>query len=83
MSKTTIEFINHASVLISSSNINLLSDPWYSGTVFHNGWRLLHEVQESKIINILKKTTHIYESCRRKISFSLSESEAFKYALGL
>ncbi len=62
MSKTTIEFINHASVLLSSGKINLLSDPWYSGSVFHNGWRLLFETKEEKFINILKKTTHIYIS---------------------
>ena len=70
MSKTTIEFINHASVLISSSKINLLSDPWYSGPAFHYGWRLLHEAQEDKIINILKKTTHIYISHEHPDHFS-------------
>ena len=53
MSRTTLEFVNHASVLISSGKINLLSDPWYNGAVFHNGWRLLCETDEDKIINIL------------------------------
>ena len=62
MTKTTLEFVNHASVLISSGKINLLSDPWHNGAVFHNGWRLLCDTDESKIINVLKKTTHIYIS---------------------
>jgi len=70
MSKTTLEFVNHASVLISSGKINLLSDPWYNGAVFHNGWRLLCETDESKIINILKKTTHIYISHEHPDHFS-------------
>ena len=45
MSKTNIEFINHASVLISYGKIGLLSDPWYNGAVFHHGWRLLQELK--------------------------------------
>ena len=39
MSKTNIEFINHASVLISCGKISLLSDPWYNGPVFHHGMK--------------------------------------------
>ena len=62
MNRTNIEFVNHASVLISHGEINILSDPWYSGAVFHQGWRLLYENSYDKINDILKKTTHIYIS---------------------
>ena len=47
--KTTIEFVNHASVLITYGNVGILSDPWYSKSVFHNGWRLLYENNEEYI----------------------------------
>jgi len=58
----TIEFVNHASVIISHGNISILSDPWYKDVVFHNGWRLLYELPDDKIIKILKRITHIYIS---------------------
>jgi len=62
MTKTNIQFINHASVLISHGDTKILSDPWYNGTVFHNGWRLLYENEEEKIHDILKTITHIFIS---------------------
>ena len=55
MNKTHIEFVNHASVLI-------LSDPWYRGTAFHNGWRLIYELDNNKVNELLNKTSHIYIS---------------------
>ena len=58
----TIEFVNHASVIISHGNISILSDPWYKDAVFHNGWRLLCELTDDKVIEILKRITHIYIS---------------------
>ena len=42
MYKTNIEFVNHASVLISHAEISILSDPLYVGPAFHYGWRLIH-----------------------------------------
>ena len=60
--KTTIEFVNHASVLIKYGKIGILSDPWYSQPVFHNGWRLLYENTEEYIDRVLDNTTHIYLS---------------------
>ena len=60
--KTTIEFVNHASVLINYGKIGILSDPWYSQSVFHNGWRLLYENKEEYIDKVLENTTHIYLS---------------------
>ncbi len=60
--KTSIEFVNHASVLINYGKIGILSDPWYSKSVFHNGWRLLYENSEEYIERVLDNTTHIYIS---------------------
>ena len=60
--KTTIEFVNHASILINYGKIGILSDPWYSKSVFHNGWRLLYENNEEYIDKVLDNTTHIYLS---------------------
>ena len=60
--KTTIEFVNHASILIRFGKIGILSDPWYSKSVFHNGWRLLYENSQEYINNVLDNTTHIYIS---------------------
>ena len=58
----SIEFVNHASVIITHEGISILSDPWFNDTAFHNGWRLMHELQDNEIIDILKKITHIYIS---------------------
>ena len=46
---TSIKFINHASVIISNDKISLLSDPWYWGTAFHDGWSLICENKEEDI----------------------------------
>jgi len=72
MTKTDIKFINHASVLISHGDTKILSDPWYKGPVFHNGWRLLHEIEEKKVIDILKTVTHIFISHEHPDHFNTS-----------
>jgi hypothetical protein len=33
-----IEFVNHASLIISSGDVRLISDPWLEGKVFDEGW---------------------------------------------
>jgi len=35
-----IEFLNHASIAITCGNVSLLTDPWYTGTCFEEGWGL-------------------------------------------
>ena len=60
--KTTIEFVNHASVLIKYGKIGILSDPWYSQPVFHNGWRLLYENESNYVEEVLDRTSYIYLS---------------------
>ena len=54
MKLSNIEFVNHASVILSHNNVSILSDPWFNGPVFNEGWRLLHEVNVEKITNLLK-----------------------------
>ena len=66
-----IEFINHASVLISNENISVLSDPWYQGDAFHKGWNLLHELDDIDIDNLLDRTTHIWISHEHPDHFSI------------
>ena len=69
--KTSIKFINHASVIVSDDNISLLSDPWYQGEVFHKGWNLLHEISDTSILDILKNITHIWISHEHPDHFSI------------
>jgi len=75
--KTSIQFINHASVIIKSTNISLLCDPWYQGDAFHKGWNLLCEISDDQIINILNKVTHIWISHEHPDHFSVSFFKKF------
>ena len=51
--KTSIQFINHASVVVSDGNTSVLSDPWYTGDAFHKGWNLLHETSTQEVLSML------------------------------
>ena len=75
--KTKIEFINHASVIISGSNISVLTDPWFSGSAFNNGWRLLHEICDSDVEKILNRITHIWISHEHPDHFSIAFFKKF------
>ena len=69
--KTTIEFINHASVIIKGDNVSIMTDPWFKGGAFNNGWKLLFETSESGAENILNKITHIWISHEHPDHFSI------------
>jgi len=69
--KTSIQFINHASVIVTGNNISLLCDPWYKGEAFNKGWGLLYETSDDQIINILNKVTHIWISHEHPDHFSV------------
>ncbi len=75
--KTKIQFANHASILISSNGIGLLTDPWYQGDAFHKGWSLLYENKNSEVVTLLKKTTHIWISHEHPDHFSISFFKKF------
>lgn len=66
-----IEFINHASVLITHNEVSLLSDPWYQGDAFHKGWSLIHEQSDNEIESLLNRTTHIWVSHEHPDHFSI------------
>lgn len=65
-----IEFVNHASVLIRSGEIGLLSDPWYRGPAFHKGWNLIVETPDEAVREVLGRTTHIWISHEHPDHFS-------------
>lgn len=63
--------VNHASVLIESGPSSILSDPWYFGSAFNNGWQLLFENNEDDIKDILKRTKYIWISHEHPDHFSV------------
>ena len=69
--KTSIQFINHASILVKHGNISLLSDPWYQGDIFHKGWNLTHEFNDDEISNLLDDVSHIWISHEHPDHFSV------------
>ena len=75
--KTSIEFINHASVIVSDGKTSVLSDPWYTGDVFHKGWNLLHETSYKDVLQILDRTTHIWISHEHPDHFSILFFKSF------
>jgi len=56
-----IEFLNHASVKLHTADATILTDPWFSGRAFNNGWRLISE-QPAQASAALLDTTHIWLS---------------------
>ncbi len=67
----SIQFINHASVMINDKEVYLLTDPWYWGSAFHDGWSLIHENSEREIYTLLEKVTHIWVSHEHPDHFSV------------
>jgi UDP-MurNAc hydroxylase len=74
----SIEFINHASVLISDGNKSILSDPWYQDSVFNEGWDLLDPLQDDQIINVIERTDFIWISHEHPDHFSVGFFNKFK-----
>lgn len=74
---TSIQFINHASVIVSDGVTNLLCDPWYTGDAFHKGWNLLHEIENKDIELFLNKVTHIWISHEHPDHFSIAFFKTF------
>ena len=81
MAKNFVQFINHASILISNSNKSILTDPWYSGSVFDNGWNLLYENSKEKIEQLLKKVNFIWFSHEHPDHFSIKFLNDFEKIL--
>ena len=69
--KNFIKFINHASILISNGRKTVLTDPWYSGTSFDDGWMLLYENKINEIERILDEVNFIWISHEHPDHFSI------------
>jgi hypothetical protein len=67
-----IKLINHASIFLSNGKKSILTDPWYSGSVFDDGWKLLYENEISEIVKILNETTFIWISHEHPDHFSIN-----------
>jgi UDP-MurNAc hydroxylase len=55
-----LTFVNHSSLVFSYDGINLITDPWLEGAVFHDGWSLISETKFS--YSDFEKITHIWFS---------------------
>jgi hypothetical protein len=42
-----IKFVNHSSFIIEHNGISIISDPWFEGKVFNNGWDLISKTKMS------------------------------------
>jgi UDP-MurNAc hydroxylase len=63
-----LKFINHASIMFSKDEVNLITDPWIEGKAFQNGWSLLSKTAFS--YSDFKKVTHIWFSHEHPDHFS-------------
>ena len=68
-----IRLVNHSSIFINNQNKNLgiLTDPWYDGFAFNNGWSLLYKNDIEEIKDLLKKTNYIFISHEHPDHFSI------------
>jgi hypothetical protein len=72
-----IEFVNHASVLISEGDTAILTDPLYSGPAFHKGWSLLVETPDDAVLRLLERVTDIWLSHEHPDHFSIAFFRTF------
>lgn len=56
----SVETLNHASVLLCSGELRLLSDPWFSGTAFSGGWGLCYDNPDA--LRAAATATHLWIS---------------------
>lgn len=68
-----IRLVNHSSIFINNQNenIGILTDPWYDGFAFNNGWSLLYKNNIEEIKDLLKKTNYIFISHEHPDHFSI------------
>ncbi len=78
MKNSYIQFINHASIYLNDGETGLLTDPWYSGGAFNNGWELLYENNDTEIKKILEKTQYIWISHEHPDHFSVDFFKNYK-----
>ncbi len=57
-----ITLINHASIYLEEGDFRLLQDPWFSGGVFNDSWKLEYVTPKLVMHDAIKNATHIYIS---------------------
>lgn len=57
-----ISLVNHASLYYEAQDINLLSDPWYSGRLFGDSWELSADTPPSIRRRAIESASHVYIS---------------------
>ena len=67
-----IKLINHSSILINNDKFKLLTDPWYRGSAFNNGWSLLYENDINSVELILTNLDYIFISHEHPDHFSIN-----------
>jgi len=65
----TIQFLNHASVLLAAGDASLVSDPWYSGAAFNHGWDLI--ATDPSLAEIAEHARNIWVSHEHPDHFSV------------
>lgn len=70
--ESTVKLLNHASVKLTIDGTSIISDPWYNGSVFHKGWKLIHEIPVDEIKKDLENTDYIFVSHEHPDHFSPS-----------
>ena len=65
-----IRFLNHASAVIETEHAVILTDPWFEGASFNNGWDLL--AASPDVEAAMKNITHIWISHEHPDHFSPS-----------
>jgi len=65
----TITFVNHASIIFSHKNVNLITDPWLFASAFNNGWELVSKTKME--IQDFDKITHIWFSHEHPDHFNM------------
>lgn len=73
-----IKLINHSSIHILNEKLSILTDPWYSGSAFNNGWSLLYENKHEDILNTLNNTNYIFISHEHPDHFSIKFFKEYK-----
>ena len=62
-------------------DMSILTDPWYSGNAFDNGWSLLYENKYKFIVKVLNKTNYIYITHEHPDHFSIKFFKEFSQIL--
>ncbi len=70
-----IKLINHASILVDTGDVKILTDPWLSGSAFDDGWDLL--VSSNVSINDID-FDYIWISHEHPDHFSISDLKKLK-----